>query len=155
VRGPPQSDWPIANRQLPIANCYNDTAMKRLAPLLVGLALFFTCFVFAENKDQKQKEQYADLAFVILKEDGEKPLRNAAVVLHPVDKNGHQSKGGVELKTDEEGRASFNAVPYGRLRIQVIMSGFQTYGEDIVIDQPKQEITVKLKRPQQQYSIYK
>ncbi len=41
-----------------------------------------------------------------------------------------------------------------RLRVQVIASGFQTYGEDFNIAQPSQEITVHLKRPQQQYSIY-
>jgi len=128
-------------------------AMKRLSLLAVLAFLFFGALARAENKDQKV--QYSDLSFLVVKEDGGTPLRNAAVVLHPVDKNGRQSKGGgVELKTDDEGRASFDAVPYGKLRIQVIMTGFQTYGEDVDIAQPKQEITVKLKRPQRQYSIY-
>ena len=103
----------------------------------------------------KVEARYADLAFTVLKEEGGQPVRNAAVVLHEVDKNGHQARGGVELKTDAEGKASFDAVPYGKLRVQVIMTGFQTYGQDLTVEQPRHEIVIKLKRPQPQYSIYK
>ena len=59
-----------------------------------------------------------------------------------------------QIKTDAEGKASFDGVPYGKLRIQVLASGFQTYGDDYSIDKPTVEITVKMKRPQGQYSIY-
>ena len=59
-----------------------------------------------------------------------------------------------QLKSDAEGKASFEGVPYGKLRVQVLATGFQTFGEDYDIDQPVEEITVKMKRPQQQYSIY-
>jgi len=34
------------------------------------------------------------------------------------------------------------------------MPGFQTFGDDYVVDKPEMEITVKLKRPAEQYSIY-
>ena len=54
------------------------------------------------------------------KDDNGKPVRNAAVVLHPVGGNGKQSKGGFELKTDSEGKTEYSGVPYGKLRIQVI-----------------------------------
>ena len=33
-------------------------------------------------------------------------------------------------------------------------TGFQTFGDDYAIDKPTMEITVKMKRPQGQYSIY-
>ena len=33
-------------------------------------------------------------------------------------------------------------------------TGFQTYGEDFDINKAKMEITIKLKRPQGQYSVY-
>jgi len=36
----------------------------------------------------------------------------------------------------------------------VLATGFQTYGEDFEVDQPTTEITIKLKRPAGQYSIY-
>jgi hypothetical protein len=69
-------------------------------------------------------------------------------------KHDKQDRGGLELKTDAEGKASFDGVPYGKLRIQVLATGFQTFGEDFDINQPTMEITIKLKRPEGQYSIY-
>jgi len=44
--------------------------------------------------------------------------------------------------------------PYGPLRVQVLAPGFQTFGEDYEIGKPELEITVKLKRPRGQYSLY-
>jgi hypothetical protein len=96
----------------------------------------------------------SDLKFVVLKDFNGKPVRNAAVVLHPITKKGKQSKGGLELKTDNEGRADIDGIPYGLLRIQVLAPGFQTFGEDYTIKTPATEIVVKLKRPGQQYSVY-
>jgi hypothetical protein len=75
------------------------------------------------------------------------------VILHPVDE-GQQTKGGFQLKTDLEGRTSFDGVPYGTLRIQVLAQGFQTYGQDYEVNQPSMDITIKLKRPGGQYSVY-
>jgi hypothetical protein len=99
-------------------------------------------------------QKTADLKFTVLKDENGKPVRNASVVLHPVDKDGKQGKGGFELKTDPEGQASFPAAPYGKLRVQVLARGYQTFGEDYEINQPSQEIVIKLKKPQGQYSIY-
>ena len=42
----------------------------------------------------------------------------------------------------------------GELRVQVLAHGFQTYGDDFEIGKGKTEITIKLKRPQGQFSIY-
>ncbi len=99
-------------------------------------------------------QKYADLKFLVVRDAGGKPIRNASVVLHPVEKDGKQSKGGLQLKTDPDGRASYDGVPYGKLRVQVIAPGFQTFGEDYDISEPTHEITIKLKRPADQYSIY-
>jgi len=82
-------------------------------------------------------------------------VRNASIVLHPVDKKGKQEKGGLQLKTDAEGRTGIEGIPYGKLRIQVLSPGYQTFGGDYDIDQPLEEIVIKLERPQEQYSIYK
>ena len=74
--------------------------------------------------------------------------------MHTVGKHDKQDRGGLELKTDAEGKASFDGVPYGKLRVQVLAPGFQTFGEDYEINQSTMEITIKLKRPENQYSIY-
>jgi hypothetical protein len=74
--------------------------------------------------------------------------------MHPVDERGKQERGGLELKTDPDGKASYDGIPYGKLRVQVLAPGFQTYGEDYDVTQPSMAITIKLKRPAHQYSIY-
>jgi hypothetical protein len=94
------------------------------------------------------------IQFLVLKDYSGKPVRNASVVLHQIDKMGRQAKGGLQLKTDGEGRASFDGVPYGKLRVQVLITGYQTFGQDYDINQPQTEITIRLKRPADQFSIY-
>lgn len=116
--------------------------------LLLPFLVFWSAFAFAANNVSR-------VEFVVVRGYNGKPVRNASVVLHPVSKDGKQSKGGMELKTDAEGKTSLDAVPYGKLRIQAIAPGLQTYGDDVEINQPEQQITIKMNRPQEQYSIYK
>lgn len=97
----------------------------------------------------------SNLKFTVLKERNGKPVRNASVILHTVDKDGKQGKGGLQTKTDAEGKAMIPAIPYGRMRVQVIAKGLQTFGDDYDIQQPEQEFVIKLKDPQGQYTIYK
>ncbi|MCI0348038.1 MAG: carboxypeptidase-like regulatory domain-containing protein [Acidobacteriales bacterium] len=101
------------------------------------------------------KKAYSNLKFTVLKSDTGKPIRNASIILHPVDKKGKQERGGMQLKTDSEGRTHVEGIPFGKLRVQVISSGFQTFGEDYDIDQPVEDILIKLDRPKEQHSIYK
>jgi hypothetical protein len=99
-------------------------------------------------------EDLSHLKFLVVREYNGKPIRNASVVLHPVNKDGKQERGGIELKCDANGKANYDGVPYGKLRVQVLTPGFQTFGEDYEIDKPTMEIVIKLKRPVRQYSIY-
>ena len=130
--------------------------MKMTGVMIWTIAvLVMTLAVHGEAIAQRDKndEPTAVLSFVVVKEDNGKPVRNAAVIMHPVS-HGKQERGGLELKTDADGRTSFDGIPYGKLRVQVLASGFQTFGEDYDIGQAKMEFTVRLKRPQGQYSIY-
>jgi hypothetical protein len=102
-----------------------------------------------------QHHKSATLDFVVVKDSNGKPVRNAEIVLHPVDKDGHQQDNGYELKTHEDGKASVSGIPYGKLRIQVIAQGLRTFGDDYIINSPNHVITIKLQKPQPQYSIYK
>ena len=120
--------------------------MKRLPVLLAALFLLISAAA--------AQDEMALLKFLVIRDYNGKPIRNASVVLHPVNKSGKQERGGLELKADAEGKASFDGVPYGKLRVQVLAPGFQTFGDDYDIDQPVKEITVRLKRPVDQYSVY-
>lgn len=108
----------------------------------------------AVGQRDRDDEPTSWLNFVVIKEDNGKPVRNAAVIMHPVNAHGKQGHGGMELKTDVDGKTNFDGIPYGKLRVQVLAQGFQTYGEDFDVDKPKMEFTIKLKRPQGQYSVY-
>jgi hypothetical protein len=123
-------------------------AWRKFGPLLL------TCALLGSGAAQKDTEPTAALDFLIIKEDNGKPVRNAAVIMHPVSPHGKQGRGDLELKTDSEGKTSFDGVPYGKLRVQILASGFQTFGEDYDVTQPKLSFTIRLKRPQSQYSIY-
>lgn len=107
----------------------------------------------ATGKDKDKSN--ATVKVTVVKEENGKPVVNAAVVLHPVDKKGRQERGGVELKTNQDGQCSYTGVPYGKLRVQVIAHGRQTFGEDYEINQPEHELVIKLKPPQGQITIYK
>ena len=129
---------------------------KRILTLASGiLAAALMSMALAQGMAAQDDEEMAVVNFLVLKDNNGKPLRNASVVMHPVGKRGKQSRGGLELKCDADGKASFDGVPYGKLRIQVLAPGSQTFGEDYDIDKPVEEITVKMKRPTEQYSIYK
>jgi len=106
------------------------------------------------GRAQDDEGPMSALRFVVVRDSDGKPVRNAEVVLHPVKRKGKQAKGEMELKTDAEGRTNIEGIPYGPLRVQVLAPHFQTFGEDYEINKAEMEITVKLKRPGGQYSIY-
>lgn len=134
--------------------------MGAMKLVVLAFAVFLFLPAFGENDQNKDKDKDQDpdavaaLSFLVLREAGGKPVVNAVVVLHEVNDKGQQAKGGVELKTDLEGKASYEGVPYGKVRVQVLAHGFQTFGGDYDINQPTVAISISLKRPQTQYSVY-
>jgi hypothetical protein len=123
--------------------------MKRAVRFLPLIVLLMG--VLAVAKDQPTSH----LEFLVVRSNNGKPIRNASVILHPVNKEGKQSKDGLQLKTNQDGKAELDGIPYGKVRIQAIAQGLQTYGQDMEIDQPSHQITIKMNPPQEQYSIYK
>jgi hypothetical protein len=121
---------------------------KFSATSLMAVSLL-SAFAFAGDKDKS----VSSITITVVREWNGKPVRNAAVILAQVDKSGKQY-GGLNLKSDAEGVVKYEGVPYGKLRVQVIAQGMQTHGEDIVIDEPKEELNIKMKKPQDQHSIY-
>jgi hypothetical protein len=127
-----------------------DTRKFFMAGVMVVLAMTGAAAAQHDSEDGPSSR----LNFVVVKDDNGKPVRNAAVIMHPVNPKGKQVQGGAELKTDGEGKTTYDGAPYGKLRVQVLAQGFQTYGQDFDIDKPQVEIVVKLKRPQGQFSVY-
>lgn len=96
----------------------------------------------------------ARIEVTILRDVNGKPIENAAVVFHPMV--GNKDDGNMELKTNEDGKTVIDVLPLGdTVRLQVIARGFQTYGEDYKVDKAEMGIEIRMKRPGEQYSIYK
>jgi len=124
--------------------------MTRARGLAMLLAIVVPVLCWAAKNDS---EQTAELRFVVVRQENQKPIRNASVVLHRLDKDGRQ-RDTMQLKTDSEGKASIDGMPYGRLRVQVIAPRLQTFGEDYQIQQPTMDFRIELKAPKDQLSIY-
>jgi hypothetical protein len=125
---------------------------------LAALVLLAISSLFAHAQDDSRGRKYhappntARVSVAVIKDTNGKPIENAAVVFHLY---GEEGKGNMEMKTNEEGKAIIDVIPIGdTMRLQIIANGFQTYGEDYKIDADTKNITVRLKRPQSQYSTY-
>jgi hypothetical protein len=128
--------------------------MNRNLTMVTALAIMLVLGMAGWAWAQDDEGPTSALRFVVVRDSDGKPVRNAEVVLHPVKRKGKQAKGEIELKTDAEGRTNVDGIPYGPLRVQVLALHFQTFGEDYEINKADLEITVKLKRPGGQYSVY-
>jgi uncharacterized GH25 family protein len=122
---------------------------------VVILALIPLTLSAGEKKKKAAEEHYASLSFTVVRESSGRPIKNAEVVVHWLKKDGSQSNEGFELKTDTDGHANIDNIPYGKFRLQVLVHGFQTYGDDVEINQDKQEFVIRMKPPADQVSIYK
>jgi hypothetical protein len=124
----------------------------------VGLAAL-PAFAQASKDDPGWTRKYktpppsSRIEVTVLKAFNGKPIENAAVIFHPIQ--GDKDQGVLELKTNEDGKAIIDVIPIGdTVRLQVIASGYQTYGEDYKIDKAEMTMQVKMKRPGAQYSTY-
>ena len=125
------------------------TAGKRLVVAVV-LAALVPAFAWARRGGS---EEIAELRFLVVRQEDKKPVRNASVVLHRLDRDGRQ-RDTLQLKTDSEGKASIDGITYGRVRVQVIAPRRQTFGEDYQVQQPTMDFRIELKAPKDQLSIY-
>ena len=128
--------------------------MRRNVSMVMAVIIVLALCMIGLAWAQDDEGPMSALRFVVVRDSDGKPVRNAEVVLHPVKRKGKQAKGEMELKTDAEGRTKIDGIPYGPLRVQVLAPHFQTFGEDYEINKAEMEITVKLKRPGGQYSVY-
>lgn len=110
---------------------------------------------FAGQKNAPPEQKTASVNMIVVRDSNGKPVKNAEVVLHLIDNHGKQMQEGLELKTHDDGKAEASGIPYGKVRVQVIARGFKTYGNDVTVDQPTIELTIKMEKPAEQLSIYK
>jgi hypothetical protein len=127
---------------------------------VASCGLFLTFLAIHAQDTSKRGRKYksppptARIEVTVLRDVNGKPIENAAVVFHPME--GEKDKGNMELKSNEDGKTIIDVLPIGdTIRLQVIAKGFQTYGEDYKVDKAEMAIEIRMKRPGEQYSIYK
>src|SRR6185437_4606362 len=96
---------------------------------------------------------------VIVKNQYDKPVENAAVILdflgsHQIIKLGKRKPIHWEVKTNQEGIAHFPPVPEGTVQLQVINSRYQTYGKKLEVAGGEKTVDITLTPPQKQYSAH-
>ena len=110
----------------------------------------------AVNRGRKFKmpPPTARIEVTVVRDTDGKPIENAAVIFHAME--GERDRGNMELKTNEEGKSVIDVMPIGDVvRLQIIAKGFQTFGDDYKIDKDELSIDIRMRRPGEQYSIYK
>jgi hypothetical protein len=133
--------------------------LRIFASVLGLLALSFSSIAHAQDNSKRGRKYKsppatARIEVTILRATNGKPIENAAVIFHPME--GEKDKGNMELKSNEEGKTIIDVLPVGdTVRLQVIAKGFQTFGQDYKIDKDQLSIEIRMKRPGEQYSIYK
>ncbi|MCL5745098.1 MAG: carboxypeptidase-like regulatory domain-containing protein [Acidobacteria bacterium] len=90
---------------------------------------------------------------------GGKPIDRASVIVRFVEgrsvaKFGKKIRTSWEMKTNQDGMAKIPEIPQGKILVQVIAKGYQTYGQTFDVDQQEKTIAVKLNPPQSQYSAH-
>ena len=125
---------------------------------MVALVVMLGISLSAQDKTRRGRKYKpppptAKIEVTVLRDSDSKPIENAAVIFH-VDMEG--DKGNMELKTNEDGKSVIDVLPIGStMRLQIIAKGFKTYGEDFKIDKADMAFGIRMKRPGEQYSIYK
>jgi hypothetical protein len=87
---------------------------------------------------------------------GGKPLERASVIVKFVSSNIKIKKTRTtwETKTDQEGYSRIPSIPQGKIQIQIIAAGYQTFGQLFDIDEAEKTIDIRLNPPQPQYSAH-
>jgi len=112
----------------------------------VSVVLCATAPAFGTKKN-------ASIQFLVINDSNGRPVMNAEIVIHAVDRKGGLRDDSVELKSHQDGKAEITGIPYGKLRVEVISAGFKTFQKDYDINQPSMGLTIKLQKADGGYVV--
>jgi len=87
------------------------------------------------------------------------PIERANVIVRflegrSITKFGRRVRRSWDTRTNTEGVVKLPAVPQGKIMVQVIAKGFQTFGKEFEVLEPEKTIEIRLNPPQPQYSVH-
>ena len=132
--------------------CHNG----RMRSLLSALLLLACGLVLA--MPAVAEDDFTTITVEVMNEK-ENPVRRASVVVRFVEgrsivKLGKKIITSYQLRTSNEGRVTIPPIPQGKILIQVIAKGYQTYGDYHEVYEEQKTVPITLKRPQKQYSAH-
>ncbi len=88
-----------------------------------------------------------------------KPVERASVVVRFVEgrspaKLGKKVITQWELRTNQDGVVKVPPIPQGKILVQVIAKGYQTFGQTFEVAEEEKTLEIKLNPPQPQYSAH-
>jgi len=122
-------------------------------PVLFSAALLVLLPGFCPADDELAKLS------IEVKTKGGRPVDRASVIVRFVEgrsiaKLGKKIRTSWELRTNQDGLARIPTVPQGKVLIQVVAKGYQTFGQTFEILEPEKTVEVRLNPPQAQYSSH-
>ena len=121
--------------------------------------LLFSFVLFASALPVLADPPMTKIRVEVRKATTDKPVDRASVVVRFVEgrsvvKLGKKIMTSYQMRTNQDGVASMPAIPQGKIQIQVIAKGFQTFGQIFDIGEEEKTVEVKLKDPQPQFSVH-
>ena len=129
--------------------------MRKIVLLFPAILLAFALPVFAADEEEDETTRIK----VEVTTQGGNAIERASVIVRFVEgrsiaKLGKKIRTTWEMRTNQEGVARMPAIPQGKIMIQVIAKGYQTFGDTFQIEEPEKTVEIKLNRPQAQYSAH-
>ena len=124
-----------------------------MKPLVASLMLFLI------SATSLMAAPMTKLRIEVKKASTQKPVEQASVVVRFVKgrstaKLGAKVRTSYNLKTGIDGVASIPSIPQGKILIQVIAKGHQTFGGEFDVAEEEKTIEIKLNDPQAQFSAH-
>ena len=124
-----------------------------MKPLVASLILFLI------SATSVMAAPMTKLRIEVKKASTQKPVEQASVVVRFVKgrstvKLGAKVRTSYNLKTGIDGVASIPSIPQGKILIQIIAKGYQTFGGEFDVAEEEKTIEIKLNDPQAQYSAH-
>jgi hypothetical protein len=126
---------------------------ERFLPRLVVCAVLLAGFVAGALAAPMTKIN------IVVKNQAGKPVDHASVVVrfvqgHSVVKLGKAIRTTFELRSNQEGEARIPSIPQGKILVQIIAKGYQTFGQTFDIAEEEKDLEITLNPPQQQYTAH-
>jgi hypothetical protein len=108
----------------------------------------------ADKNEQKPSESATTKLKVVVTTPEDKPVGNASVYVRFNTSGGflrHDKEVEMNFKTNQDGSVKIPEIPQGKVLIQVIATGWHTYGKWYDLEKEEETISIKLTRPPHWY----